>query len=172
MHFPNLKTTFSALAILSAATNMAIADIQTDPNEMARLVTTACLFDTANAAAELSLSHRAFKKAGLAIINEGPNTGFYGNPSSTYFISNLTDDDNVSCAGVISVNDLDKDGFDVLTKTIEKAYSARYGAHDFSENANGIDWVAHHADGSRTLTTISFHKKNGTNIASITYPPE
>jgi hypothetical protein len=161
----------ASITILSATHSIAQTAF-TNPQALAHLVTTACLFDTPDPDAELPRSHMAFKAAGLAIVTEGPHMGFYGDPSRTYFISNLTDDDNVGCAAVILLSDLDKNGFDLLTLSIEAAYRARYGAHVFAPKPGGTDRIARHPDGTRTQTPISFHQKTGTRIASITFPPE
>lgn len=172
MYFQKAKTTLLALFLVFSTTNAATSqELKLPPQEIGELLSTACLFATRNPDAELPRSHAAFKAAGLPIVTEGPTMGFYGNPANSYFISNLTDDDNISCSVVITIADLDRAGFDEMVQTFETAFTTQFGNHIFSPSngvtPTGYNWIKKHGDGTKTVATMNFHKKNGTNIASI-----
>ncbi|MCF6231956.1 MAG: hypothetical protein L3J36_02450 [Rhodobacteraceae bacterium] len=143
---------------------------QANPIAVAGLIDTACIFGTLQPELELPRSHAAIKAAGLAIVNEGPLSGFYGDPSGTYFISNYNndpDDPSVSCAAAIKASDLGYDGYKILIQEIETRFTQRFGAHVFDNQPKVTSWIAKHGDGTKTVVTISFNSADGTNIASV-----
>jgi len=164
-----MKRLFSALGavFLLLPTITSAQSTLTSPYAIAQLVKTACIFRTRNPNIELPRSHAAFKAAGLPTINEGPHMGFYGDPSGSYFISNLTDDDNIACAAVIQISDLNRQGYDFLIQEVANHFKFNYGDHVYDPGEDATSWIDKHGDGTETVITIAFHKKNGTSIASV-----
>lgn len=162
-----ISTALSFACLVLVANPGTAQSLLSTPFAISQLVTTACLFDTMNPATELPRSHAAFAASGMPAVLQQPTKGIYGDMGGTYFISNLTDDNNIACAAKIAPADLNQAGFNFLVQQIEGQFRLRYGKHVFAPGENSTSWIAKHGDGTKTVMSVSYHPQNGTSIASI-----
>jgi hypothetical protein len=162
-----LSTAISIACLAVVATPIQAQSLLTTPFAISQLVTTACLFDTMNPATELPRSHAAFAASGMAKVLQQPTKAIYGDMGGTYFISNLTDDNNIACAAHIAPADLNQAGFDFLVQQIEGQFRIRYGNHIFAPGDSSTSWIAKHGNGTKTVMSINYNPNSGTSIASV-----
>ena len=46
-------------------------------------------------------------------------------------------------------------------------FKFNFGKYVYAPGKDATSWIDKHGDGTKTVITIGFHKKNGTNIASV-----
>ncbi len=162
-----LTTAISVACLAVVAVPLQAQSLLTTPFAISQLVATACLFDTMNPDTELPRSHAAFAASGMAKVLQQPTKAIYGDMGGTYFISNLTDDNNIACAAHIAPADLNQAGFDFLVQQIEGQFRNRYGDHVFAPGYSSNSWIAKHSDGTKTVMSINYDPNGGTSIASV-----